>query len=69
VGPIEMGQPCDDQSDDGPLREAALERLVTELAGRRAQAQLRPRRGARRGRWRGHWEADAVAMDRRGPPT
>jgi hypothetical protein len=37
-----MGRPGNDQRDDKPLREAALERLVADLANRRARAQLRP---------------------------
>jgi hypothetical protein len=35
-------RPGDDPSDDGPLREAALNRLVGELAARRARGELSP---------------------------
>jgi putative transposase len=37
-----MRRPDDDRCDDGPLRTAALARLVADLAARRARAELRP---------------------------
>ncbi len=37
-----MRRPGDDQRDDGPLRAAAMTRLVADLAARRARAKLQP---------------------------